>query len=237
MKKFVIASFNLRNHYWDKTWDGNNYPHILANFINQEKIDFLGVQELVKLYALNLQQALPEGYQIIGQYRFGNLPFVSRINEATAIITKEEIINSETRYLARVPLLSHGTALPRILTAIETNDLFIINTHIEYWKEWPKRKQLQVLYQYILKYRDKNPIIMGDFNMDLSQTYFLDFIKNLEKINIYPIPNKDCTYNNKIIDYIFLPDCYELEEFSVIQKGDINEISDHNPILAKIRIK
>ena len=58
MKTFSVASFNLRNHYWDKHWDGENFPQILGDFIETEKIDFLGVQELVRLYALNLQSKL-----------------------------------------------------------------------------------------------------------------------------------------------------------------------------------
>ncbi len=235
MKTFSVASFNLRNHYWDKHWDGENFPQILGDFIETEKIDFLGVQELVRLYALNLQSKLGRDYHLYGNYRFGNLPFVSQINEANAIITKEKVLKSETNYLACIPLLSHGTAFPRIFTTIETADLMIINTHIEYWQKTPQKNQLRVLYNYIWQNQKKNPIIMGDFNMDQSLPYFVDFIKALENINIYLLPNNVSTFANEIKDYIFLPGCYQIDDFQVYKEGAISTISDHSPILARIK--
>ena len=43
MDSFVIGTFNLRNHYWQKGWNGENYPNVLADFIKDNRIKFLGV--------------------------------------------------------------------------------------------------------------------------------------------------------------------------------------------------
>ena len=237
MKSVTIASFNLHNHYWDNNWDGGKFPEALANFIKENKIDYLGVQELVRKYSFNLEKNLGKDYKIIGKYRFDKIPFTNRINESTAIITKEKVLNSKTKYLALFPILSHGTAFPRIFTTIQTKDIFLINTHIEYWKERPKRRQLKVLYKYILKNKDKKPIIIGDFNLELEDECFKDFIVALQKLDINMVPNTFKTHKNKTIDYIFIPACYEIEDFKVISGEKINNISDHHPILVKIKRK
>lgn len=239
MNSIIIGTFNLRNHYWDKNWDGEEEAHILAQYILINKIDYLGVQELVKKYCFNLQKELGTNYKIIGNYRFGKFPIINRINEANAIITNKNIAYEETRYLARIPYLSHNSSLPRIFTVIENDEIFLINTHLDYQSDKAQRYQLNVLYKYIFKNINKNPIIMGDFNMVQTKDYFQKFITSLKKLDINLIPNNVATFKTKekIIDYIFLPNCYELLDFKIVTNAEVSTISDHYPLIAKIRRK
>lgn len=239
MEQITIGSFNLRNHYWNKSWDGDNFPCILANFIKTNNIDFLGTQELVKKYANKLQQELGSNYTINGKYRYGNIPFIDQINESNAIITKEPVIHTETKYLAKIPLLSYGTLMPRIITTIKTEEHFILNTHLEYWHQVPQKHQLKILYNYLLSYKDNLPIIMGDFNMTILDKNFYDFISSLETLGIQYINNIIHTYpsKHKVLDHIFIPNNYEIDDLEVIQNQNINEISDHRPIIVKARKK
>ena len=131
MDTIKIVSFNLRNHYWDKNWDGNNFPKQLANFIKINDISFLGTQELVKKYSYKLQKELGELYTISGKYRYGKIPFIDQFNESNAIITKEKIINTETIHLATIPFIDYLSPMPRIMTSVKTPEHFMINTHIE----------------------------------------------------------------------------------------------------------
>lgn len=237
MEELKIGSFNLRNHYWKKGWDGDHYPLLLANFIKINYINLLGVQELVRNYSYKLQKELGESYTITGKYRYGHIPFIGQFNESNSIISNEPILQSETKYLARIPLIH--TQMPRIMTSIETLDHFMINTHLEYWNQSSQKYQLQVLYNYIVKNKNKFPIITGDFNMDTSKDYFLEFIKALEKLGIQYIDNKTPTYNPKeqVLDHIFIPDNYQIDDIEIIQDQPINEISDHCPIIVKARKK
>lgn len=236
MKEVIIGTFNLRNHYWQRNWNGQNFPEILANFIKDEKITFLCVQEMVKPYSKKLQLQL-NNYHIIGNYRFEKIPFPSQFNEANSIITKEKIIFTETKHLSRIPGLDHLTKWPRIITTIQTAEHFIINTHIEFGNKIPQIHQLKILYQYIHDHQDLSPIITGDFNIDSSTPHFLDFIKKLEKIGIQHINNSTPTHKKQIIDHIFISNTYDILSTEVIQNQAINDISDHSPLLVKIRKK
>lgn len=239
MEKVIVCSFNLKNHYWQKGWDGNNYPQKLANFIKFNQINLLGTQELVKKYSYKLQKELGQNYTISGKYRYKNIPLLDQFNESNSIISKEPITKTKTKYLTTIPILDHLTQMPRIMTSIETEELFMINTHLDYWKQQPQIHQLKVLYQYILANKDKHPIITGDFNMDYSHQHFIEFIKELEKIGIKHLYNQTPTYKTKekIIDHIFISNAYEINDYHVITNNPINEISDHRPIIAKIRKK
>lgn len=237
METITIGSFNLRNHYWDRNWNGDNFPHELAIFIKQNNINFLGTQELVKKYADKLQKELGDKYSINGNYRYGRIPFIDQFNEANAIITDRPVIQTETKHLATIPFLDHLTQMPRIMTSIETPEYFIINTHIEYLTDIAQKHQLKVLYDYIQSHQEKKPIITGDFNMNTSKKHFLEFIDAITKLGIYHIDNNVPTYTPKeqILDHIFVPNTYEIIDIQTIQEQAVNNISDHRPILAKIR--
>ena len=241
MKTFTIASFNLRNNYWTRNWDGNEFPKELANFIIKNNIDFLSTQELVFKYSNKLQKYLGNNYSINGKYRYGKTPFISQINEANAIITNQKVLINNTKFLSKIPILDHLTLMPRIMTIIVTKDITIINTHLEYKYKYAQKHQLKILYKLIKKYSKKHqlPIITGDFNMDLSQKHFLKFIQKLKKIGINYARNNVPTYKTKeqILDHIFIPNQYELIEQKVITNQPINKISDHRPIIIKIRKK
>lgn len=237
MEEFVVGSFNLHNHYWQKGWDGGNYPNILANFIKKYNIKFLGVQELVRPYTYKLQKNLGKNYTIIGGYRYGNIKLLKQFNESNAIITNENINSSKTKFLATVPILDHGTQMPRILTSVETDNFFMINTHLEYWNKMSQVHQLKKLYKYILQNRDKNPVITGDFNVDTSKSYFIDFISSLKENGISMVPIETPTYKTKkqILDYIFVPDEYDIIDYKVGAAEDVEKISDHSPVLVKLK--
>ena len=238
MEKFTIGTFNLRNHYWDPKWDGNEFPKLLANFLREYNISYLGTRELRKEYAQKLKVLLEE-YTISGEYRYKNLPFINQFNEANAIISKEKPLETETIYLAKYPIFSHLTQNSRIATTITTPTITLINTHLENWHDIPRKNQLLKLYHYILSILKKEPIITGDFNMDIDKEYFKTFVKTLEGLEINHITNNIATYpsKNDIIDHIFIPNSYEIEDVKVITTDPVNQISDHRPLIVKVKKK
>lgn len=243
MEQITIGSYNLRNHYWQHNWDGQTFPHELAQFIKEKDITFLGTQEMVKRYAKKLQEELGINYTINGNYRYGKIPFIDQFNESNAIITNQQVIETRTKHLATIPFIDHLTQMPRIMTSVTTPEHTMINTHIEYWNEYAQIHQLKVLYKYIKHCIETNPnmlpIITGDFNMDLTKAHFLEFIKELEKIGITHISNNTPTYvpKEQILDHIFIPSSYEILDVQAITNHPITHISDHRPLLIKARKK
>lgn len=240
MEKIIIGSFNLKNPYTTNfLWNDDETPKQLANFIKNNNINFLCTQELVKKFSHKLQKELGKTYTITGDYRLKKIPLTNKINESNGIITNEPIIHTETKHLSLVPIIDHLTLFPRIITSVETPEHFIINTHLEFLNEYSKKHQLKKLYNYIITHLDKNPIITGDFNMDTSKEYFQEFINSLEQLGIKHINNSTPTYYTKeqILDHIFIPSNYKIENVAVIKNQEINKISDHRPIIVKIRKK
>lgn len=240
MKQITIVSFNVKTPYANNFfWHDNKESMLLANFIKNNNIDFLCTQELVKEYSYKLQKELGKNYTITGNYRFDKIPLINKINESNSIITNKPILCTETKYLSTIPIIDHLTLFPRILTSIQTKEHFIINTHLEFWNKYSQKYQLQILYNYIKNNIKNNPIIVGDFNMDKNSKHFLDFINDLEKLGINHINNNIPTYipKEQILDHIFISSNYELKSIEITKNKPINQISDHRPIIIKVKKK
>jgi len=229
MNEFIIGTFNVQNEYKNKHQDYNNKVKKLLTFISDNNIDYLGLQEITPKYTEALKQLIDENYNIYGDYRFKNLKLVERLNESVLVLSKYKTENHDTIYLSKFPIF------PRIMTILETDDFLFINVHLEFWSTYFRNKELNNLYNYINQNKEKNIILVGDFNSKYSDQYFLSFIDKLSKININLVDNKENTHKDKIIDYIFISN--ELEILDISVKKDLKEISDHNPLLIKVKKK
>ena len=75
--------------------------------------------------------------------------------------------------------------------------------------------------------------------MDKNSKHFLDFINALEKLGINYINNNIPTYipKEQILDHIFISSNYELKSIEITKNKPINQISDHRPIIIKVKKK
>lgn len=239
----TIGTANLRNHYWNPTWDGDEYPQILAEFIKKNHINFLGTQELVQKYRLKLQHELGPDYSIHGAYRYGKIPFIGQFNEANAIITDQPCIETRTTHIATIPFLDHHAQMPRIITSVETPEISMINTHLDYSNRQAQIQQLKRLLKQIKSISEKHegepPIITGDFNMEPHEEHFKEFIQELKRLGIKIVTQETATYQpkNQKLDHIFVPDTWNIESVLVPQYQPICDISDHLPIVATLKRK
>ena len=119
------------------------------------------------------------------------------------------------------------------MTSIETDDFLFINVHLEFWSKHFRNKELNKLYNFIKLHKDKNIILVGDFNVECNDKYFLKFINKLSKLNINLVDNKEKTFRKKIIDFIFVSNTYKILDTWV--EKDTNKISDHKLLLVKIK--
>lgn len=221
----TISTFNIQNK------ESNKKVEDIVKFIEENKIDIINLQELYPSCERKLRKSLKD-YQITGKYRYLYFP---KINESNPIITNKKIISTKTYRLPHLPSL-----LNRIITktviSIENKQITILNTHLDYKHQLAKKRQLQVILKLLKK--ETNPIILtGDFNLKNNKELFNDFVKELEKLNIYHVEIDEKTLKTskykRAIDHIFLSNDFKLLDKKVVKNI---ETSDHYPILIKVKI-
>lgn len=226
-KELIIGTFNLKNDLWNKNWKYKEYAKQVANYIKNKKIDILATQELTKKYSKELYNNL-SNYNIYGKYRYKKIFFLSKYDERVGIITNKIPIKIYNKYLSLFP------SIPRVLTAIEQDNLFIINIHLDYKSMKAKEKEIKKLYKFILNNKDKNIILLGDFNLKEENNLFKEFKDKLKELKINQITNKK-VFVNKPIDHIFISNNIEL--LDIWTDKELISISDHRPIFIKIKLK
>ena len=101
--KLVIATFNIQNKYKLKKYAGidsyGDHTKELVDFINDNNIDIIGVQELTSNYKKRLLKLINKKYKIVGKYRFTRFfnifPYTKKYNETNSIITHKKIKSRE----------------------------------------------------------------------------------------------------------------------------------------------
>ena len=249
MVKLKIASFNIKNTGMKKEKEINS--KVLIDFIKNRKIDILGTQELTKEYEKNINDKL-FGYKFYGNYRLGNGIFSkNKYNECNMIITNQKVSRHKTVHLPFVPknikvffeCLKKMSFSPRIATVIyfyieSIGKVRMINTHLEPRISLIRKKQLEKIKKIISK-EDCPTILTGDFNMQLNNNDFKQFIVELKKYNLSRVEINHATWNGnngklKVLDHIFIPG-----NWIVLDKGVIDNISisDHYPIYVEVEIE
>ena len=225
--EFVIGTFNVQNDYKNKKINYNNKVKKLIKFIYDNNICCLGLQEVTHKYSNTLKKLIKKDYNIYGDYRFKNLKFTEKLNESVKILSKYKTEKSKTIYLSKFLFF------PRIMTTLETDDFLFINVHLEFWSTYFRNKELNNLFKFINLNKEKNIILVGDFNVKYDDKHFLNFINKLSKLDINLVNNKENTHKNTIIDYIFISNKYEILDTWV--EKDLKDISDHSPLLVKVK--
>ena len=229
----IVATFNIQN---DRIFSEEKINSIL-NFISKYNIGILNLQELSKYIDKSLMYQLKNiNYNIYGKYRF-HIPIIfKKINESCPIITKYQVIKKKTYNLPFLPSLLRRVLTKEIIK-IDGKDISIYNTHIDYFSEIAKRRQLKKVLKIVSK--DKNPIILtGDFNLKNIHHSFKIFKNKLKEKGIIHYDIKEKTWKNsrynRAIDHIFIS-----SDFEIVEKKLIKEISvsDHYPVLIKIKWK
>ena len=226
----IISTFNIKNDY---SFYNKNKSLEIAKYIRNNRIDILGLQEVFYKCDEDLKKEL-NGYNIIGNYRFKTRLFHPTDNEKTPIITKNNIILSNTYNLPYKP-----SKLKRVMTHIvildNNKEISIYNTHLEAKIDKVKCDELNEIYNIISS--DNRPkILMGDFNLKETDDIFVNFINELKDININRVDINERTFkaekDNRAIDHVFISN-----DFKVVNSFVIKDllISDHYPVIVEIK--
>ena len=229
----IISTFNIQNDFKKYKKDKSK---IIYNYLKDNNIDIIGLQEVYYMLNHSLNKLLKHSYMMKGKYRFFLKLIHLTSNEKTPIISKYKIISHKTYSLPFRPSL-----LKRVLTHViveyENKQISVYNTHLESELNHVKKKQLDKILDVIQK--DNLPkIIFGDFNLKDDNPIFQEFIGNLEKLDITRLPINEATYkfakSNKAIDHVFYSNDFVVNSYEVIK--NINT-SDHYPIIVDLDLK
>lgn len=257
MTKIKIGTLNCQNNE-DNRLDRNNHALILANHILEIKYDILGLQELTIPYTEKIKKYLKK-YYFYGKYQYGKgifgtrFPIVKCFNQANKIVTPYHINKTKTYALPWIPysikdlmkMLKKRCLTRRTITRIDLTfnqkDIYIFNTHLDYYIPRLQERQLNYLLKKINKYQKKGQVvIMGDFNLHIGDRIFDEFINKLESIDIVRVPVNDKTNSNNYrdttaIDHIFIPRNWQIVEYGLIS-DDLTSITDHKAIIVEVII-
>ena len=162
-----IMTFNIRI---DVDVDGKNKftnrLEAIIEFINEEKPDFIGFQEVNQNMLNSLVEKLTN-YNYVGEPRSENGEY-----NPIFYVKKYPFIKTNTYWLSDTPNLpgsKHPDAyFPRIYTTLTVeinNQLFeIVNTHLSHISNLARKDGMKALIEYYKKISINNFILMGDFN-------------------------------------------------------------------------
>lgn len=256
MQLLKVGSFNVKDNNINRSGgmrkNGISNADILAGIIEEKNFDLLGTQELTIKYVNELSLRLKK-YRFYGNYRYGNLFLKMPFNENNNIITNKNVIFQNTIFLPWIPdtfsdlkkSIVKMSLMPRIATIIIIEEqaygkICMINTHLDYQIPSIQIRQLQVLKEIIVKYSSKYPIILtGDFNMEVEDKNFNNFISEIKSNGIERVEiNKNTWYDKsgvgKTLDHIFIPKTWKIQNADLV---DLKGTSDHKGVFAEVLVK
>tara|TARA_B100000902_G_C26931502_1_gene726592 strand:- start:30 stop:740 length:711 start_codon:yes stop_codon:yes gene_type:complete len=229
----------------------------MIELINSISPDILGIQEGL-MHQVDYLDTNLDSFRYVGVGRDDG----NKKGEFCAIYynkNKYRLIKSSTFWLSENPSevsIGWDAALERICTyaQLETlngkNKIWIFNTHFDHFGKMAREQSAKLLIKKIRNINtDGEPtVVMGDFNaldnskvIEVLKKEFKDSMEISEKMHNGPIG----TFNNflpkqeitKRIDYIFIYGMKIVSHEHVNKKLDNgNHISDHLPVLTKMKI-
>ena len=259
-----VMTLNLR---YDNPSDSMNaWPKrakIVTDFLNYEKPDLIGMQEVLFNQYDYLDSVMTD-YSLIGVGRSDG----ARRGEMNPVFFRNdrfELIRTRTFWLSETPEIpgskAWGAGLPRIVTWTELSEknthihFYFFNTHFAHDSDSARIMSSHLLLEKVDSISAGFPfVITGDFNMLISSKGYEILTGPFESVPLlndaYAVTHKrptgpaytfngfsDSTSAGRI-DYIFVRNGMEVQEHrTFIKKQHGIFISDHWPVMATISIK
>jgi endonuclease/exonuclease/phosphatase family metal-dependent hydrolase len=250
-----VMSFNLRfDEFTPERID------LVFKMIEIYKPDSIGFQEATDEWMEVLGERLGDTYEHVGCGRDED-----RKGEANPVFylkSRFTLIEENTLWLSNSPEVAgsklHNSSHPRIFTyavlqETETGKTYThINTHLDHTIDTARERQTELLLEHLKAFEDRklSYVLTGDFN-DKSSSKTYSTIMSYGLVNSSSFATKSepgPTYHGygtteRTIDFIFVAPSTTLVDFYksctdtfTDEEGNIAYPSDHNPIIADIKI-
>lgn len=252
-----VMTFNLKTESifeFKNPW--KKRKETVLKIIDNYSPDILGVQELTKKMAKDMEQRIDEKYNIIGDFRSKSL---SAERNDLLIKKEHDILSYNTFWLSENPH-KHGSSIwyamfPRICTTAlikisDGNILRVYNTHLDCGVPKAREYQVKKLREAIIKNDEKEAVpilVMGDFNAKPNSKAIKDFNRQYgEKKKFASVYTGKTTTMGKFkgkekglpIDYIFMSNEFKAIHSEIVRYNDDGCYpSDHYPICADLTIE
>ena len=254
-----VMSFNVR---YDNPGDSlNNWKYRKERVIEtiaSNGADICGAQEVLANQLADLKAGLPQ-YSFVG---VGREDGVSK-GEHSAVLYKTErfnLVESGHFWLSETPeavgLKGWDAACERIATWVVLEDkqsskkMFFINTHFDHEGQVARRSSVALLLErFAAKSGDMPAIITGDFNATPDSEVVKNMLVSGIVVDVKSLASEvtgpEWTYHEfcglplerrTLIDYIFVNDKITATTFKTIFEDKDGYLSDHNPIVAEIKL-
>lgn len=235
--EYKIMTFNLKNDHHQLT-----RAKAICHIIEHEDADLIGTQECSYQMVTYFQKHL-KNYMILQDSR-------SKEHEDDNLILvhkgKFEILGSGIYSLSskeNIPGTKNLTSIqPRKLSFVKVKDqkrvFSFYNTHLDFLLTHCKKYQLQVIQKILNQDTIKDKILVGDFNTTTNK-YFQKFMIRAGLYDIIP-DDSGFSFNSRLfrkpIDHILVNPNIIMKDLYKYNISSNEKVSDHYPILAKVKI-
>ena len=221
-KEVNIISYNIHSGL-----NKNMFPTLFdtIDFLKQSDADIVCLQEV--------NESVRAGFQVSSfkeelkmNSHFGANVVNLGFNYGLVTYSKYPIKQEEHIYLSS---FREQRGMLHTVVKIGYQNLNVINIHLGLNEE-ERDIQMRELKDFIKKLGDEHYIVVGDFNqggIEIDEDLLKDVAKELQMSNILTFPT-----GLDRIDYIFVSSDIEIIDYDVL----IKDMSDHYPIIAKIKI-
>lgn len=258
-----VMTFNIRLDVKSDSLNGWEYrKNRVAKTILFNKIDIIGLQEVLHNQLLDLEKSLPD-YTYIGVGRQDGM----EAGEYSPIFynnKKFTEVSSGYFWLSENPLEAGSkgwdAACERIATWAKLKDnasgkvFFVLNTHFDHIGQVAQRESAKLILNKVNLYTQKKklPIIVtGDFNVNARTETYNILTKTSDKLHLTDsrtvsdkVSGPNWTFHDfgrlplnerQTIDYIFVKNQVKVLTYDVIDGTVTKEYpSDHNAVMVKI---
>jgi len=256
MKTLNICTYNVRNDNLIRGLTKEKIKEIYSRLLNENNIDVLATQEMVKRTVEVLKTELKD-YCIVGNYRYGNnkilksIKSIKKYNEGNNIITKFPVLYEETKKLPWIPrnikelysgIFKYKSIMPRITTEAileipNYGTVKFINTHLSHHLKQTTKLQLIRLISKI-KSSPIPVVLTGDFNINLSNKTYKKYFTEIENLGLKRVELNSKTFKKskkeQAIDHIFIPNNWIVKDKKIIDEEYLDDYSDHYPLLISV---
>lgn len=213
----------------------------IADVINREKPDLVGLQEVDKFTIRSgkqSHQAKDLGEKTGMFYHFADAVDRSDGVQGVAILSKYPIKKVESIKLP-VPEGAKGETRSIALAIVEIagKEVLFASTHLDHLSDDTRSFQIDQILKELNKHKNLPIIFTGDLNMKPENIVFNKFTDYLETSE-NKLPTHPSVKPKNIIDYILFNKVF-FKHFSVERFYTVDEkyASDHLPLVADIKIK